>query len=390
MSKLDTSAELIKLSTLMKVEVVDIQFLETLPLPALIKLREQTADLLFNDGRKLFQNLAAASKLMPTGLTAMIAEKTFGPMLCARVAGEMPYQRAIDLAQKMSLPFLAEVCRELDPRRVRDIISNMPISLSRGVALELIKRKEFLVMGSFVGMMPMSHMAVIIKDIPEEALLHTGFFIEGKHQLSEIMRMLPDARLAKLVEIMQVNEDLWPEALAMMVHLEDELKRKMGDIAAAQDEAMLDVLTQAVYRLDLWKDALPLFASMSPGVQYILINMPSLQDRTILTAALENADRYALWGSLLPLVEFMSTDQRQLLADVVGTEGQAFQERIIDAAYKGHFWQPLFDVVKLMSPATREVGIGHFRMLSQRDPQLVARWEPLARERGLEDLIAEL
>ncbi len=388
MSKLDTSAELIKMSTLLKIEVADIQFLEELPVPTLIRLREQLSDLLFSDGRKLFQNLASASKLMPTGITAMIAEKTFGPMLCARVAGEMPYQRAIDLAQKMSLPFLAQVCKELDPRRVRDIINNMPLNLTRGVALELIKRKDYLVMGSFVGMMPMSHMASIIKDIPEEALLHTGFFIEGKHQLSEIMRMLPENRLRTLVAIMQDKEELWPEALAMMVHFEDELKRKMGDMAAEQNEAMLDTLIRTVARLDLWKDALPLFASMSPGVQYKLINMPSMQDKDILTVSLENADRFGLWGTMLPLVEYMSDAQRRLLAEVLGREGQAFQVRIIDAAWKDHLWQPLFDVVRLMSPADLEHGLRHFRELSAREPALKARWEPLARERGLDSLLA--
>ena len=93
MSKLDTRAELIKLSRLAQVTEADLAFLEDVPLASLVKVRELTTERMFSDGRKLFQNLASASKLMPNSLTAMIAEKAFGPLLCARVAGEMPYQR---------------------------------------------------------------------------------------------------------------------------------------------------------------------------------------------------------------------------------------------------------------------------------------------------------
>ena len=90
MSKLDSSAELVKLGQLLHVPSAELQFLEGMSLPTLIKIRELSTDKLFNDGSKLFQKLASASKLMPIGVTASIGEKIFGAMLCAATTPAKP------------------------------------------------------------------------------------------------------------------------------------------------------------------------------------------------------------------------------------------------------------------------------------------------------------
>lgn len=390
MSKLDTSAELIKLSRLLRRPEADVSFLAELPLPALIELRQHTSNLFFNDGKKLFQNLASASKLLPAGITAVIAEKAFGPMLCARIAGEMPWQRAVDLSQKMSIPFLADVCTEIDPRRVADILQNMPQDRILAVALELLKRKDYLVMGQFVNLMLEKQLAAIVPHVPEEALLHTGFYVEGKHQLSNIMRLLPESRLRKLVVIMQQNQQLWPEALAMMVHLEDDLKRLMGDLAVEQDEAMLDDLAQTVQRLDLWKDALPLLACMSTSLQLKLVNRAAMQDTVLLRSVVDNADRFGLWSKLLPLVEFMTTGQRQTIAQTIAERGVDLQTRIIRAAASHHIWPPVFDMAVWLPEAAKEQILQVFRELATHRADLVPEWKKLAEDRGLTALFTPL
>lgn len=387
MSKLDTRAELIKLSRMTQVTEADLAFLEDVPLPALIKVRELASDRVFSDGRKLFQNLASASKLMPNGLTAMIAEKAFGPMLCARVAGEMPWQRAVDLSQKMSIPFLAEVTMAIDPKRVREIIRNMPVNHLKAVAKELVRRGEYLVLGGFVNFMLEAQMRAIIGEISEKDLLHIGFFMDGKHQISEIIRMLPENRLRVLVSEMQNHKELWPEALALMVHMEDELKRQMGDIAVEQNPEMLDDLTDTVFSLDLWKDALPLFACMSPGTQYRLINVAAMSRRDVLEAVAVNTDIYGLWGTLLPLVEYMSVAQRELLGDIVAEKGEFFLETVIRAAGEHDMWAPLLDVIRYMSPTAKEAGKPVLARALAASPDLLQKVSALAAERDLADIL---
>ncbi len=389
MSKLDTSAELVKLGQLLGVASTELSFLEQLALPTLIKVRTLTTDKLFNDGRKLFQKLASASKLMPAGVTATIGEKIFGPMLCARIASEMPYQRAIDLADKMTIPFLAKVTLELDPRRVKDIIQNMPLPKLRAVATELLAHKHYIIMGGFVGYMQPAQLKIILQDVAtEEALLHIGFFIEGKHQLSDIMRLLPKERLHKLISYLQANGHLWPEALALMLHLEDELKRELGDISAEQDESVLDTLVKTVQELNLWQEALPLFACMSPATQFKLINMPTLSKENVLTSVLVNADRFSLWATLLPLIEYMSLSQRQLLTTLIVEQGAEYQQRLITAASHQHLWQPMFDLLVLMTKPEQQHFAEQFKQLLRDKPDLPTTWQSLAEERQLTYLFA--
>ena len=384
MSKLDSSAELVKLGQLLHVPSAELQFLEGMSLPTLIKIRELSTDKLFNDGSKLFQKLASASKLMPIGVTASIGEKIFGAMLCARIASQMPYQRAIDLAKKMTTPFLAKVTLELDPRRVKDIIQHMPLENLQAVANELLKHRHYMVMGRLVNFMTASNLKVILNGInSEEALLHIGFFIEGKHQLSDIIRLLPKERLQKLISYLQLHAELWPEALALMVHLEDDLKREMGDISADLGEPVLNGLVKAVYERQLWQDALPLFVTMSPSTQLQLISTATLNDRGVLKSAITSTDKFALWATLLPLVEFMSHAQQHLLAELVMEEREDLQFRLIDAAYQHHLWQPLFDIMHALTEDKQHNIRVRFKQLALKDPQLVEKWQPLAKERGL-------
>ena len=389
MSKLDTSAELVKLGQLLGVTSAELSFLESLPLSTLIKVRALTTDKLFNDGRKLFQKLASASKLLPAGITASIGEKVFGAMLCARIASEMPYQRAVELADKMTIPFLAKVTLELDPRRVKEIIQNMPLAKLRAVATELLAHKHYIVMGGFVGYMQSAQLKIILQDVStEEALLHIGFFIESKHQLSDIIRLLPKERMHKLIGYLQTHEELWPEALALMVHLEDEIKLELGDIAAELGGAVLDDLVGTVQRLDLWQEALPLFACMSPATQFKLINTPLLSEVIPLTSVLVNTDRFSLWATLLPLIEYMSITQRQLLTNLVIEQSADFQQRMIAAVAHHQLWQPAFDVLVLMPETAQQHMAAQFKQLLTANPELSTTWQPLAIERQLEHLLS--
>jgi hypothetical protein len=386
MSKLDTSAELVKLGQLLGVPSTELSFLESLPLTTLIKVRALTTDKLFNDGRKLFQKLASASKLMPAGITATIGEKIFGAMLCARIASEMPYKRAVELADKMTIPFLAQVTLELDPRRVKDIIQNMPLAKLRAMTTELLAQKHYIVMGGFVGYMQPAQLKIILQDVSsEEALLHIGFFIEDKHQLSDIIRLLPKERLHKLIGYLQTHEQLWPEALALMIHLEDDLKRELGDIAA--ELAVLDDLVNTVQRLELWQDALPLFAYMSPATQFKLINSPLLSEVIPLTSMLVNTDRFSLWATLLPLIEYMSITQRQQLTNLVIEQSADFKQRMIAAVAHHQLWRPIFDLLELMPEAVQQEFAGQLKPLLTAKPKLSTTWQPLAIERELGHLL---
>jgi hypothetical protein len=255
------------------------------------------------------------------------------------------------------------------------------------VAKELLAQKNYMIMGGFVGFMRPDNLKTILNDVAdEEALLHIGFFIEEKHVVSNIMRMLPKERLRKLIAYMRHHKDLWPESLALMVHIEDDLKREMGDIAAAEHEVVLDDLIQTVHRLSLWQDALPLFTCMSANTQYKVINVPSMQQHNVLQEAVLHAAKYDLWSTLLPLVEYMTPAQRQILANVITEQGSDLSSQIITVAYQQHLWQPLFDLLAAMSELAQQQTAPILHQLLAAEGQLQQKWQPLIEARQLSHL----
>ena len=86
MSRLASQAEVLKLARLLGTEPDTLGFLESQDATAIRALRERMTGVLYDDGKHLLQKVAAATKLTPTGISAVIAEKALGPLLCARVA----------------------------------------------------------------------------------------------------------------------------------------------------------------------------------------------------------------------------------------------------------------------------------------------------------------
>ena len=119
---MNTRPEVLKLARLLQRDPDTLAYLDGVPEPDLRALRELVTERLFSAQGQALSRLASASKLLPTGLAATIGERTFGPLLCARVAGLLEPSRAVDVAAKLPTPFLADVAIELDPRRAHDVI----------------------------------------------------------------------------------------------------------------------------------------------------------------------------------------------------------------------------------------------------------------------------
>lgn len=101
MSQIEILAEQIKLARLFGTQPERLSYLNPLDAAQLRALRLRLSDALFDQTRSSFQRVAMASRLLPNGLVALIGEKVFGPMLCARVAGLMPPDRTFDIALKL-------------------------------------------------------------------------------------------------------------------------------------------------------------------------------------------------------------------------------------------------------------------------------------------------
>lgn len=244
MSHIDTRAEITKLSRLLGTKAEQLSYLEVVSPAALIQFRNGLTERFFAGNRKMFQRVAASSRLLPTALNATISQKVFGPMLSARIAGELPFKSAIDMASKLPTPFLADVTLEIDPSRAKDIIRNMPINRIVEVALELLRRKEFILMARFVDYMTDEANRACINAFKEESvLLELGKYMESKGRIKDVMRMLPPDRMKKLVKAASASPQMMDDTLLLLQYLDAPLKKQIVTLikenSATQPEGML-------------------------------------------------------------------------------------------------------------------------------------------------------
>ena len=101
--------EIAKLARLLGEDPARFTYLDRVAPADIRAVRERATEVLFGDNRAAYERIAAASRLVPNAITAAVAQRTFGPMMCARVASVLEPDRALDLAGRLDVAFLAGV-----------------------------------------------------------------------------------------------------------------------------------------------------------------------------------------------------------------------------------------------------------------------------------------
>lgn len=250
MSDLLTNAELIKLSRALGATPEAVDFLRPHGHLALRRLTERVTAALFDEHRTAFQRLADASRVLPASLVAKISELVFGPMLSARVSGLLSPARAIEVAEKLRTPFLADVCVELDPRSASELLALMPNRIVVEVAKLLLARHEYVTMGRFVDDLPDDAIRAVMDRLDEDAaLVRIASFVERRDRLIELLEMVPPDRLRRLVAtVASGGPEVQRAGLAMMSQLSSRQQGRIGDIAIELGADTLVALINAASR----------------------------------------------------------------------------------------------------------------------------------------------
>lgn len=252
---LQARAEVLKLARLLSRDPDDLAYLERLPVDDLRRLGDGVTGALFDAHDGSLRRLAAASRVLPSGLTAAIAQRAFGPLLSARLAGLLDADRAIDVARRLPPPFLADVAGELDPRRASELIAGLSPELIAQVTGELAARGDHVTMGRFTSPLGDEAVAAAVSAMDDATVLRVAFVLEDKRQLGRLLATLPDGRVDGIVAA-AAAEGLWVEALDLLAHLPAAQRRQLLDAAAGLDEAAVAGIVDAVTEHDLWSEAL--------------------------------------------------------------------------------------------------------------------------------------
>src|SRR3954449_5433484 len=109
LDRLVARAETMKLAQLLGADAGDLEYLHKCAPKDLAALRVQATDILFDGEAVALKRAADASGVLPLSVIVTIAEKGLGPLLCGRLAGLLPPNRAKDVAVRLKPEFLAEV-----------------------------------------------------------------------------------------------------------------------------------------------------------------------------------------------------------------------------------------------------------------------------------------
>ncbi len=348
-------AELTKLARLLRTTPESLDFLDALDSDALNAVRQSAARQLHGSHQAFFSRVAAASKLLPNAMVAFIAQRSIGPLLCARVADAMSTERAIAITSHLPAEFMAAATPHLDSARARELTAALPMSRAIDIAQVLIRQREFITLGDLVGNLPMSIIGPILQEIDDgEALLQSGFYVESPERLNDMLESLPLSRLRKVIAAAaDERTDLWPHALALMSVVSPRWQQRLVLLAVEGDESVLESMIRGVVKHDLWNVTLPLLQLMPESGRQRLVNLSVLNDDAVLRRLLEAAARHDLWQHLLPLAPLMNQQLRQRMARLTDELNEASIKRLVELAHERQLWSEALLLVEYMGKVRR-------------------------------------
>lgn len=230
---LDAHAEVHKLTHELQAPPGSLDGLAGLAPADLRRLRRLTGDALHDAHRPAFRRAASASALLPTALTARLAQTLIGPYLAARIAAEMAPERSIRLAGHLDTDFLADVCLSLDPGRVAATVRGLPDERVVAVGLCLLEREEYVTLGKFVDVVRPEVLDTVSARIQDPAaLLRIAIAIEARHRLDDLMGRIDDERLAAMIGVAAASGQYGP-LLTVLTHLGSANRTRLRRLAAA-------------------------------------------------------------------------------------------------------------------------------------------------------------
>ncbi|MDX6718409.1 MAG: hypothetical protein QOJ63_663 [Solirubrobacteraceae bacterium] len=351
-SPLNVDVEILKLARLVACEPRDLGYLAHVDPQDVRDLREQVAGVMFDADRQMLQRVAAAARLIPTKLAALIGERAFGALLCARLTGLLEPSRAVDIAARLPTPFLAELAVALDPRRASRVIAEIPPRQIAEITALLAEREEYIAMGGFVGHLSEAALRAAIAVVSDEALLRTAYVVESKGSLGALVATLPRERLDTIIAT-ATEAELWIEALDVLGHLSERQRGELGDIAAGQADEVLDGMVRAAQRELLWDDVLPVTRAMTPQSRARFAALRSIQTRPVLASIVDAASRHGLWPELLQLLPVLPAAARRRVAALGTGFGRPVLEQIVVAAHQQGLWGPLLQFATELERRTR-------------------------------------
>lgn len=388
MTHLATLAELEKLADVLPLAAGLQAELRAVKLPSLVvrDLRQAISETHYQIDEPVFRRLAWFASRLPDSVVRWLSAHRFGPLMVARVACLMAAKKVARIAAGMPAEFVAEVCEYQDPRYARDIISLLPTAQVVNIAQVLVSRGAYITIGRFVDFLSDEKIQAVIDAIDdEEIFVRIAYYVESRNRLDHVVRLMPHERLRRaILLVLEPERDVMLQLMSLVFHVSYTLQHELAELAAAQEEGVLNEIVRAAHGHDLWGDLLPVIALLSEENQRKVANLPILRENPdMLGAIFAAADAHGRWRALLPLLPLMDEAMQEAVAEIGNRLPAAALDRIAEATLMGEMWQPLAALVTRLNPQQKQHVADILKRYGEIDPLLMERFIELARDYGL-------
>lgn len=321
---------------------------------ALSQLREMLADAVFEDAAEQLEKLVAASKLAPIPVAASIAQKVAPAKLCGALAGMIEPDRALKLIKRLAPEFMADVAAEMDPRRAHALLSQAPVKHGIDIARVLIDRGDHITLGRFAGAVPADALLAAFDVIDDETMLRVACVIEDRAAIDRLFGLVPEHRLAGLLHA-AAEHGLWADLLELVGSVSPVTLATVADVAARQDDAMLNSLVRSVHADGTYPDLLPLLDAMRPDAVARFARVKALHEPDVLAALTEAAAAAGSWTATLPIARQLPVQPRKVLLGLPLFSDAAVVGQIIDAVRERDRWVDALPLIPDLPDRARQV-----------------------------------
>ncbi len=305
----DSRAQIIRIAHLLEVDNSELDFLEGMDSGALRELHSQIVEVLFDTTDIKLGSLQAAAKILPPAITAKVAEKALGPVLCGRIAGSVDPPLAVSIAKRLPSEFLADVARHVHPNQIEAIISQLPISQVDRAATVLVERGDLVALGHFSGIVKDPTLKNVISSLDGSGLLDVAPFIEPKERISHLLALIDDSRLLDILRCAD-RDDRWVDAFDLVDRLDVSVRKRIATLVVPEIDLIGSALRAAI-ELDQWSSMLSFAIYATDVPQDSWSQIEGFRDKKLIAEAMASVDRNDLWDELSMLVSLWPDDLRK-------------------------------------------------------------------------------
>ncbi len=228
------TAELERLARLLRCTTQEVHFLRRFSAVEIRLLRLAMADRLYSDHQTTYARIASASRLLPMRLTAPLAQRMLPPRVSAGVVASLPPAQAAEMAQRMSVEYVADVSSYLSPLLSEPVLVRLPAEMIVRVASVLAEREDYNTMAEVVGALDDEQVVAVVDALEDpETLVQVALRVTDAHALHRLTMVLPEERLLLMVGWARRRTRMWPELLSLLGRLPADQRRRLLSAARA-------------------------------------------------------------------------------------------------------------------------------------------------------------